>query len=226
MEILSSIIVQNSDIAMLTTEVVVNADENISTEQIAFEAFYRGFAGYPPDAIPRMGDDSSAFVHVELLEGEGETSIWNQAFEGWSSNGTTNARVLWNGAPDVRYPMASMFFRSSARALFRVTIAFLKRGGNWLQRNWRCETCKIAVRAILNAAFSAIGLPPPDLFEAIPLDRIGEIFEKLIALLGEDHPITRIIRQLLNQPDFRPPGLGALSDLICRWLGICPEPPA
>ncbi|MAN46354.1 MAG: hypothetical protein GYB49_02115 [Alphaproteobacteria bacterium] len=113
--------------------------------------------------------------------------------------------------------------QTKARTPLRITLGWFKRGTEWLKKNWSCQACKFAVRSLLNAALTAVGIPTPDMLDLIPdfnLDFAERLLEQINLILGEDNPISDILSDIPWQR-LKSFSIKRVSEYICRMLGFC-----
>jgi len=212
MRILSQTTIPNPDANLVVIEASVSADEEINLSERYAPIFFD---------IP---DNATSFV---LIEAEGENSIMPVDAPQATVSGSPTSLLAWSWNTR-SLPNLMRGFRIRFATNVKITFGYFRRGINWLQNNWGCQSCKIAVRTAINMALTAAGIPSPDLYDVVqvlPDDFANIILENLDKLLGQGNPVSEAIRWLLNNWTLPLPGLSRLSDLICQRLGICPPNP-
>lgn len=212
MEIISEVIISNPDMRFVILDVHMTAGEEVSMlERYNY-------------TIGDGGDGWSGFVHAQHFEGAGEFRNIERAPDGVQTNSVAGAHVAWAEDP-ARLRDFRPTFRATQPGKIRLILAYLKRSGRWLPDAWECSTCKVAVRALMNALFTLAGLPSPDLLDifglTLPEDWLERLMNQIERVLDEDHPVRRILTAILEHIDLRLVSPKYLSGIVCRELGFC-----
>ncbi|MEP0316983.1 MAG: hypothetical protein ABJL57_16430 [Hyphomonas sp.] len=211
MQFLSTISAQNTDVFVSESEVIAEDGDDFSLAEILRA---------PP---LREVESFSAFCHIQSQENN-DFELLEELPAGFTVFKTANALLIRASEAVMMFEVQTRI-RSAVASKLRITFGFFRRGKEWLRDNWRCEACKLAVRALLNAGLTSAGIPSPDLLDILPvlgdIGSLDEFLNSIHSMVGENHPVAQALEFLGERLRLRPLSINKLVQLICEWLGFC-----